>query len=201
MRLAMFKVVFVVLSLSFSLNTLSEWKKILEEDTISVYSEQEAVGVIPFKAIGIVDANIDIVYQVLIDHKNKHLWSPKLKSVKVHKKLNNNIIYFSEYYKTPWPAVDREFLLKGQITKTKNKVILSARSIEDNTLDNSDYIQARVETLHLELIPVGKSKTKVIFEFFGDFQGWMPIWLTNLIQKKWPLRFIQGLRKRSYSFE
>ncbi len=185
----------VLLSVCFSFNAVSEWKKILEEDSISIYSEQEAVGVIPFKAIGHVDANIKKVLQVLVDHQNKHLWSPKLKSVKIHRKTKSDV-YFSEYYKTPWPAVDREFLLKGQMIIKRNKVILTAMSVEDNTLENEDHIQARVETLHLELIAVGKNKTKVTFEFFGDFQGWMPIWLTNLIQKKWPLRFIQGLRKR-----
>lgn len=195
MELAVFKKLFVTVLAIHTINAQCDWKKILEEDNISVYSNREAVGIIPFKAIGSVNGNINKVLKVLKDHQNKHLWSPKLKSVKVHK-INKQEVYFSEYYKTPWPAVDREFLLKGQIYQKGKKIILSAKSIEDNSLENENYIQARVETLHLTLSPIDGNNTLVTFEFFGDFQGWMPIWLTNLIQKKWPLRFIQGLRKR-----
>ena len=104
---------------------------------------------------------------------------------------------FSEFYKTPWPATDREFLLKGSVVYlNKNKVIFSASSIDDPELFNDEYIQAEVKTLEITLEKSNEQQTKITFTFLGDMKGWMPTWLMNLIQKKWPLRFIQSLRER-----
>ena len=65
--------------------------------------------------MGVINADVVNVLKVLRDFDHKHLWAPKLKSVKIHQKINENEFIFSEYYKTPWPATDREFLLKGTL--------------------------------------------------------------------------------------
>jgi len=61
---------------------------------------------------------------------------------------------------------------------------------------DGSYVQADVKILDVYLEKIGETKTKITFEFHGNMKGWMPTWLMNIIQKKWPLRFIQGLRKR-----
>ncbi len=181
--------------LSFN-TSAGQWKQIAEEDNITVFSKEAKNAIIPFKATAIINSNLQDVLAALKDTESKNLWSPKLKFVKIHKVVNEGEYLFSEFYKTPWPATDREFLLKGRIERVSNSQYrISAASIENIKLANDDYIQAQVDYLNITIDEVSPTQTEIQFEFLGDMKGWMPIWLTNLIQKKWPLRFIQGLRK------
>ena len=195
------KKIYLIVSLLISVNCFS-WDMVLQEDGITIFAKNDAPGVMPFKADGIIDANIDKIIEIIQDYRNKHLWSPKLKRVELHEALDDNTFVFSEFYKTPWPAVDREFLLKGKIFRVSpSRVNIMANSLNDTELHNTDYIQAEVKALNLTLEKISENKTKITFEFYGDMKGWMPTWLMNLIQKKWPFRFIQALRKRIVEIE
>lgn len=190
-----------ILLISFtSQASVHKWKKIAEEDNIQVFSRKSDNSLLPFKAEGMIEANVDDILAALKNHKTKNKWSPKLKNVKLHKQLAEDEYVFSEYYKTPWPASDREFLLKGSIKEiSPNKYQLKAKSINDNKLKDDSHVQANVKVINVIIEKVSENKTKLEFEFHGDMKGWMPIWLMNIIQKKWPLRFIQGLRKYTAS--
>lgn len=187
-------ILIIVMLYSHFLFAAPEWKQIANEDGISIYSRPSESGIIPFKAKGVLNHNIENILAALQDDKNKAKWSPKLKSVRIHEKLNNNQFIFSEYYKTPWPAYDREFLLLGSIEKVSNShYILSAKSVVSEELSDEDHVQVDVKYLNIVLKSNTDSSTTIYFEFFGDMKGFMPTWLMNLIQKKWPMRFIVGL--------
>ena len=175
--------------------TFANWTLVHKEAGIEVYAgEYEKSGVIPFKAIGVVNAPIHKVSELIENDQLKPEWSPKLKSVVIHERISKNELIFSEYYKTPWPAVDREFLLKGIIIRHSESHIEYVGKSINNQYKDEDHIQALVQTLNFNLKSIDENSTHITFEFNGDMKGWMPIWLMNLIQKKWPLRFIQGLR-------
>lgn len=177
--------------------SFASWKLVHEEEGIKVFSGSfQKSGVIPFKAIGVVNAPISKVSETIEDDKLKPQWSPKLKDVVVHEKLNRDHIIFSEYYSTPWPAVDREFLIEGKILRHSESEVQYVGTSYKGQYADSDHIQADVKKLNFTLKEISENRTQVVFEFNGDMKGWMPIWLMNLIQKKWPLRFIQGLRKQ-----
>lgn len=179
-----------------------KWVKLANEDNIQIFSKTASNGVLPFKAEGVIKTNIETLLNILKNHKTKNKWAPKLDKVTLHESQKNNQFIFSEYYKTPWPATDREFLLAGSILRpNQNTVVLKAHSIDQNKtythLKSPNHIQADVQYINVILNKVSLHETRIQFEFHGDMKGWMPLWLMNLIQKKWPLRFIQGLRKYS----
>lgn len=191
---------FVFILFNSQIGIASEWKFLTAQDGIQVYTKEAKDGVMPFKSSGLISANIKRVLFVLKDHKHKPNWAPKLAKVKIHEKLAEQEFVFSEYYKTPWPAMDREFLLKGTISKVGPKSYrLMAHSVDSQEtyrkLASENHVQAQVEYINILLTELSPNQTKIDFEFHGDMKGWMPLWLMNLIQKKWPLRFIQGLRK------
>ena len=189
-------ILFITLSI-FSFNTLSQWTLVHEEEGINVYAgEYGKSGVIPFKATGLISSSVFNISKVIEDLDYKSEWAPKLKAVTVHERFSDNEMIFSEYYSTPWPARDREFLLRGKIIRhSEGDIEYIGHSIDSELKDHS-HIQAIVKTLNFRLTKVSDNLTKITFEFNGDMQGWMPVWLMNLIQKKWPLRFIQGLREQ-----
>lgn len=174
------------------------WKVSSFEDGITLYTKEAVDGLIPFKARANLKLPIDVVAEVLMDFDHKHKWSPKLKSVKVHEQIHEHQVLFSEYYKTPWPSVDREFLMRGQVQGIgTSEVTFSAHSVSEKSVitkyASDKHIQAEVFSLHLTLTKLGESATTIAFEFRGDLKGWMPNWLTNLIQERWPKLFIEGL--------
>lgn len=171
------------------------WVKFHEEGGISLYrSQEETSGLIPFRASGIFEGSLEDYLKVLLHHSEKPQWAPKLKKVTVHKQVTPNSFVFSEYYRTPWPATDREFLLAGEVKFVSNSHIrLVAKNSLDLSLKSEDHIRCDVKVLNLDLKRVSSNKTSITFEFYGDMMGWMPVWLINIIQKKWPMRFLEGL--------
>ena len=174
-----------------------KWESFHKEDGIELFrAKEQKDGIIPFKAIAIIDRSQKDILKVLMDVDRKPEWSPKLKDVKLHKRVSPITYIFSEYYKTPWPFSDREFLLEGQVVFPEpGLVTLFAKSKNESGFEDDDHIQCDVSFLNLNLYDRGPNKTAVSFSFHGDMKGWMPVWLINIIQKKWPMRFIQGLRK------
>tara|TARA_B100000927_G_scaffold290566_1_gene289761 strand:- start:1495 stop:2061 length:567 start_codon:yes stop_codon:yes gene_type:complete len=182
----------------FSQKSFSVWTKVFEKEGISIYTSSNSQGILPFKAYATLEVNIKELYDILIDHKRKSLWSPKLKKLVVHETISGEEYIFSEYYKTPWPAMDREFLLKGKVFRySDDKFILEASSVVRNDLKSRDHVQADVEKIFFSAEKVDSKNSKVTFEFKGDLKGWIPVWLSNIIQKKWPYRFLRSLENYS----
>ena len=192
----MVRIFLALLSLTIHSSEVN-WIKFHEEDGVSLYRAPEKKnGLIPFKAEATFRGTKEDYLKILLSFSQKNQWAPKLKKAKVHRRPAPNQFIFSEYYETPWPATDREFLLRGRIDFPSEKVILlKAENERDLSYAKADHIICDVKILNLELREVGESQTKITFEFYGDMKGWMPIWLINLIQKRWPLRFLLSLEE------
>lgn len=188
----------LLLFLGLCLNSFaqSNWTEVFNKSGIKIYASKKVDGLIPFKALGTINHPIEKVVELLNNYKIKNKWAPKLKEVVLHKMVKKDHYVFSEYYKTPWPAYDREFLLEGSLQKVGEKYIFDAKSSNEYQYANSDYVQADVKKLTLILSKIENNKTHISFEFFGDIKGWIPTWLVNIIQKKWPYRFIQAMDKQ-----
>lgn len=188
---------FVFFFLSSS-GVMGEWEPFHFEGGITLYKKEgRDDGLIPFRAVGEFEGELRSYLIALLDHSQKPLWAPKLKKVTVHLVLSPKEVIFSEYYRTPWPASDRQFLLKGTITvPEKGKVLFQAKNYGEKSFRDENHIVCDVRLLDLLLENVGPKKTRITFSFSGDMRGWMPDWLINIIQKKWPLRFLQGLQKQ-----
>ena len=168
------------------------------QDGIELYrADKLESGIIPFKATAIVEGALEDYLMLLLDSKGRVNWAPKLKAIEIHQKLNSNHFIYSEFYHTPWPATDRQFLLEGKVVmRSRDHVILEGRNSTKIEYINEDHIVCDVRLLRFEIMRLKNNKTKLSFSFVGDMKGWMPVWLINLIQRKWPLRFIQGIRKQ-----
>ncbi len=143
-------------------------------------------------------ADLDTPFQkivmALVDAEKKHLWAPKLKSSTMHSEQSANQFKFSEYYTTPWPFDDREFLLTGSVIYEQNRVVFSAVDSSNRSLTKEDHTLANVEILEFVITPLSKKQSRVNFTFSGDMGGWIPDFVKTIIQKKWPVRFIQALQ-------
>jgi hypothetical protein len=188
---------FVLVFLATSAGAEEDWEAFHHQEGITLYRQAKSQdGLIPFRASGEFKGNIKFFLMALMDHQTKPEWAPKLKKVTVHQTIKPNEVVFSEYYKTPWPASDRQFLLKGEISSPqKGSILLKAQNSLELKWKDDDHIVCDVRFLNLLLEKLDEDKTRITFSFYGDMKGWMPSWLINIIQKKWPLRFLEGLQK------
>ncbi len=172
------------------------WQFIEEIEGIKLYQlPAQEKGVIPFRAVKLCSYPLDSFVRLLIDWEEKSKWIPKLKKVELYESIKGKGHIFSEYYHTPWPFYDRQMLLIGGVRKQAGKVTFWARDFEGDDRVNKNYVRAGVRYLEVALTPKG-GKTIVDFKFIGDMGGVIPMWISNIIQKKWPVKFIGAMEKR-----
>lgn len=174
-----------------------EWQLVDQYEGIDLYKKIEEAGDnLPFRAV----AKLPIAYQeivmVLIDSEAKYLWAPKLKSTIVHSEITSNEFEFSEYYSTPWPFSDRQFLLLGKVKYNQNHILFTAQNSPNTELASDNHVLVDIKTLTIKIVPLIPDTTRLEFTFSGNMGGWIPDFVQTIIQKKWPVRFIQSLEKR-----
>ncbi len=173
------------------------WHYLKSDEGVALYRAETMVeGYLPFKAIATVDATVEKIVMALVDAEHKSQWAPKLKSSKVHTEVSANQFEFSEYYTTPWPFWDREFLLVGTINYDTERVTFSANNSHQKQHASDDHVLVDVAILDFEIVALDHKRSRVTFTFSGEFGGWIPPFVKTIIQEKWPVRFIQALQLR-----
>jgi hypothetical protein len=171
------------------------WVHESTEEGIALYHQQDAPeGLLPFKAVAVLDVPSDQIVLALLDAEGKPLWAPKLKSTSVHATVSPNHFLYSEYYTTPWPFKDREFLLLGTVAMAGDSIVFSAVDARDRHYREPSHVQANIHELTFVIMPLSADRTRVEFTFSGDLGGWIPDFVQEIIQKRWPVRFIQALQ-------
>ena len=171
------------------------WEHIGIYEDVNLYrAVHESEGLLPFRADAEVEAPHESIVMALLDAERKPEWAPKLKSTVVHARISSNSFEYSEYYETPWPFKDREFLLHGTVEYRSDRVVFHAANSENPHLARPDHLRAKIRVLTFEIVPLSERSTRVVFTFSGDLGGWIPGFVKTIIQRKWPVRFIQSLR-------
>ncbi|RLA64543.1 MAG: hypothetical protein DRQ88_00355 [Epsilonproteobacteria bacterium] len=174
-----------------------KWNLVSKDRGISLYELKNPPkgGMLPFRAEKVINLSLRKLLYILVDYKNKSQWAPKLKSVTIHKKLGISQFLFSEYYDVPWPFNDRQFLLKGQVVLGGDFIHITAHSVNDKKFFEKDHVRADVDMIDVKLYPITKEKTKIVFEFLGNMGGYIPVFVQNIIRRRWPHRFIEAIEK------
>lgn len=171
-----------------------EWIYVDEKEGIKLYKSEEKIdGLIPFKVKTILDFPHEKVVKVLINAENKFMWAPKLKKTTIHQTLAYNSFIYSEYYSVPFPFCDREFFLKGTIKTDRNSIIFSAENPKIAHEPEENHVVVKINKLEFKITPLGNDRTHIDFTFIGDLGGMVPKFVVNIIQSKWPVKFIMAL--------
>jgi hypothetical protein len=168
------------------------WELLYDTSGVKTWQGAKKSGLRPFRSETVFDFPKAKVLKVLNDLEGRAKWAPKVLSVKVEK-CEENTCFFREKYTTPWPAKDREFLLKGVVKHSGDSTFLIAQTDSSLMKLGECCEQAFAHNMTITLVELDENQTFFRFDFNGDLGGWLPNWLVNLIQRKWPLRFIQGL--------
>lgn len=182
-------------SLSKGLCSTNTWEQIDTIGEVALFrSLEESDDLLPFKAIAKLNIPYQKIVMALVDAERKNSWAPKLKFTTIHNEISTNHFEYSEYYTTPWPFYDREFLLLGTVEYKSDRILFTAQNSTDKNLADENHLLANVKVMEVAIIPLSSDTTQVEFTFSGDLGGWIPTFVKNIIQKKWPIRFIQAMQ-------
>lgn len=180
------------------------WEEISHKEDIKVYVPQNyfhGSGLLPIRFEAKLNFEISKVLTVLADNKRKTEWIPRGKVVKMLEKKSEKD--FTVYYKynLPWPIQDRDFIIRniGRIHPDSNVVSVDLISVDhpdDPNKKDADAVRGKTIDGYTIIKSLNDNETFVEMALLTDFEGMIPVWIINSIQKKWPYRFISNLRKQ-----
>lgn len=194
--LLFFGLLLLPMTLVLSTDGRDQWQQLDTVDGVALFRPvEEPDDLVPFRAIAVLDIPYQKIVMALVDTERKNSWAPKLKSVTMHQEITTNSFEYSEYYAAPWPFFDREFLLVGTVEYMNDRVLLRARNSTNRHLADRGHLLASVKKLEMVITPLSAGKTEVAFTFSGDIGGLIPDFVKNIIQKKWPVQFINAMKR------
>jgi hypothetical protein len=178
----------------------SNWRKLAEEDGISVFGREVAgLSLLAMRGEGVVNAPILRVASVLIDTSRAHEWVDSVAETRTLRKLSDNEYVQWNHVTTPWLLKDRDFVFstKLELEPSALQLALNYHSVTDPAAPKTDYIRGQFIYGKFVLTSIaGGRKTRVLAELLCDPKGSVAKWMVNLVQRDWPHSTIERLRRQ-----
>lgn len=177
------------------------WKLVGTTDGVTVHLRSLPNYHLPqMRGRVIIPASVAEVFAVLEDTARHPEWMAKTSGARLVKPLSgwDRIVWTRK--KTPWPAQDRDAVLRVTVREepAKRRLRSTFRVIQTPLAPKLKGV-TRMPALdgYFELQALGQKETRVTYVLKADMGGWLPDWLVRLISKKLPLRDLQGLRRQT----
>ncbi len=175
------------------------WKPALQRDGIEVSTRAVSGSDLDeFMGTAEIDASVGVIAAVIDDVPAAPEWMADCREARTIRKIDKNSSVVLNVTKTPWPAYDRETLLKStkqRDTKT-GTVIFAFHSINDPAvpIGRKNVRIPAVEGRWI-LIPVGKDRTKVTYTVKTSPGGSIPRFIAKQRSRDIPYKTLLGLKK------
>ena len=172
------------------------WEKVDEENGIVSYRKPVAGSpIVAFKGEADVKASIEKILWVLTNNEHKPKWVDRMKkSYELEKKTPYHAIVY-QVFKLPVPISNRDYVYEGKITRKGEQILVNLKSVSHRKAPPVEGVRAYLKRCTYVLTPKGDNLTHISVEVHTDPRGWLPSWLVNIIQKKWPIRTLSGIQK------
>lgn len=175
------------------------WEVVNREDGITV-SRKAVAGspLVAFKGEGVVDAPMEKILHVLVDNDHRTEWVDRLYiSERLEQKGSHDFVVY-QAFKLPVVMSNRDYVYRGRaVLKPDGKVVLELGSVKHRAAPKTVGVRAHLINSRYVLAPTaGGTKTKVRVEIHTDPKGLLPSWIVNLIQKSWPVKTLNGIRRQ-----
>ncbi|MEE2787044.1 MAG: START domain-containing protein [Myxococcota bacterium] len=173
------------------------WALYDEEDGVKSYrKEVKGSPVVAFMGKTTIDAPLEMVLGVLGDNTRRTEWVDRLETSTVLETVTPYEHFIYQAYDLPWPISDRDYVYHAKATNQGDSVVLHIKSITHRKAPKTVGVRAHLHSCTYTLVPTGEGQTHVTVEVHTDPKGHIPNWLVNLIQKKWPIKTLSGIRRQ-----
>ena len=179
----------------------AEWEEVSCRNGIRVLSrEMPGSDIIAFRGDVTINADIGTVINVINDKQRRREWVDRL--LESSTLAQDSSLESIEYTKIscPWPISDRDFVFRSTtyLDEERGRVVMDMSSVDYPDMPPIEGV-VRGETRHsvYSLTRIEKGLTRVEVEFYGDPKGWVPAWVANVFQKRWPEITLTRLRRQT----
>jgi hypothetical protein len=173
------------------------WSLKKDADGIKVWSRPvPGAGYSEFKGIGDVKAPLEVVNKVYEDIPSYPQWYGFCKETKVLRHDTPDTWQVYIVIKTPGPVKDRDVIANVSRVKKPDRIDITLTSVkEDLYPNNGKYVRMTEMTGTITMTKAGEDTTNVVCSMKPNPAGYIPGWISNVIQKDQPFLTIKGLRE------
>jgi hypothetical protein len=173
-----------------------EWQLIKEGYGIKVYSA--GAGTADFKsikAVAVFNGTVENFLAILLDIGNQPQWVYGTRHAHLIKKVNNQEMLYYVETALPWPADNRDAVIRMRIKENKINNTLTVTSVGEPQALPVQGRKVRVPHFDArwEVKPAGKDKISLTYLLDIDPGGSLPAWITNLFVSKGPYETFRKL--------
>jgi ribosome-associated toxin RatA of RatAB toxin-antitoxin module len=192
-----------ILALLFSsLNGISQenWELVKDDEQIKVYlnKNSDRDRLTHVKATSITKASLKECYELLKEVNQYNTWMHGTEKVKLVEQYNPNKFTYYMLTDFPWPAKDRDVIIKTKIHFKKNKgVVYTVSQNEKNVIPKKEDIR-RIQKMNAswKFKKIEPNKIKIIYEGRVLSSVVLPDWLKKHVSYIGPFNTIQNLREK-----
>lgn len=176
----------------------ADWKKIYDKKGYIVHSQKAKNSkVVGFRAQAVLNTKIEKVLSVLRDVEGTTRWAPNMVEKKTIVEYSDVKAITYNNNDLPWPVADRDMVLMNELrVDRENRVLV----VDTHSVTHPDYPPMK-KTVR-SLMPYGtlefkrfEGKSWVRMTILVEPKGSIPIWIVNMIQKRFPIQFLKALEK------
>jgi hypothetical protein len=185
---------------AFAEGDSSGWRKIYEEEGISVSTREEAGRDMPsLRGQAELKAPILHLLAILLDDEHSKEWAKGADETKVLRKLDPHTEIIYARSRQPWPVKDRDLVMQRTVEVLKPgewyRVHLVCLPGERPQVPNVVRME-RCETTFL-LRAIDATRTQIDYRVHADPGGHFPDWIVRLASKSIPLDTLSALARRA----
>jgi hypothetical protein len=199
MKKCMWIIVAFLFVFATGLHAEEPWKLAKEDDGINVYTRPvPGSAANEFKGIADIDAPIEVIHEVFKDIPSFTQWYGFCKEIKQLQQdsENHRVIYF--VLKTTGPVKDRDMVVDtlDNFDRQAGRLTVVMTGVKEDIVPRQDKYVRMTDINGTYLITrTDPDKTHVIYTVKADPAGYIPAFISNILQKDQPFLTLKGLRE------
>jgi len=176
----------------------NDWTKVYDKGGYVVHSQKAKNSkIVGFTARAVLDAKLENVLAILRDVAGTTKWAPNMVEKKTIVRYSDLKALTYNNNDLPWPVADRDMVLMNVLRVDRDKKVLV---VDTHSVEHPDY-PPRKKVVR-SFMPYGTlefkrhgNKSSVKMTILVEPKGSIPIWIVNMIQKRFPIQFLKALEK------
>lgn len=180
----------------------AQWQEIRNENGIQVYSlAVQNTAIVKARALAIINAPLENIQQLVDKLPQRSQWVPYLSYSKIIEKISATEQIEYSLFSAPWPASNRDFVYRLQQSQQliDDRLQLSYRmqSVNHAAMPSQPgLIRGEIFYSVYRLTAINAEQTQLELIYHADPRGWLPNWIVNIIQRGFPFRMMQNLKRQ-----
>lgn len=199
MKRVILTTVALLICCALSLQAEEPWKLAKEGEGIKVYTRSvPGSAANEFKGIAEINAPIEVILEVFKDIPSYPEWYGFCKEIRLLKEVNEDhrVIYF--VLKTMGPVQDRDMVIDAvsKFDKKAGKATIDTNALKEPIVPLQDkYVRMTDVKGVFSMSTTGPDRTNVVYIAKADPAGYIPAFVSNMLQKDQPFLTLKGLRE------